>query len=153
MRGKAHFGQYKHRWDTVSLAAYCWVPNAFPHFPAPEVGPRTLLDFVAGDASFVLEALLALAGYLDAKYHDKAVHDRTESRANRRRTDFNGQILAALAVPVGGTDALLCRSRVWPQLRRRLRLSPEDRKARGAIRPRIGLDLSSRHKRGLHMVR
>ena len=101
MRGKAHVGEKKHRWNTVPPAAYCWVPNAFPYFPAPEVGPRTLLDFVAGDASFVLEALLALAAYLDAKYDDKAVHDRTESRAKRRRTDFIGQILAALDRPGG----------------------------------------------------
>ena len=68
------------------LAAYCWVPALFLDFPPPEVGPRTLVDFVAAGASFVVEALHTLAMYI-----------RENKLASCRRSgDALGQIAAAL---------------------------------------------------------
>ena len=48
-----------------------------------------------------------------------------------------GNLWRRWTAPVGGADALFCPSHVWLQLRRRLRQSPENWKAKGAIRPRI----------------
>ena len=76
------------------LAAYCWVPDLFPDFPPPEVGPRTLVDFVAAGASFVVEALLTLAMYS----HE---HRDPKLRSRRRTADAKGQIAAALGLPDG----------------------------------------------------
>ena len=35
------FARKNNRWNMVPLAAYCWYPYAVPHFPSPEVGPRS----------------------------------------------------------------------------------------------------------------
>ena len=94
------------------LAAYCWVPGVFLDFPPPGVGPRTLLDFVAAGASFVVEALRKLATYIHEhssryKGHYKMV--RTRCRAH----DALGQIAAALDQSDGENEVV-----VMPEERR-----------------------------------
>ena len=89
-RPMAHREVTGYRWNRYHgrdpLAAYCWVPDLFLDFPPPEVGPRTLVDFVAAGASFVVEALHTLAMYI----HENKLGSRTRS------ADALGQIAAAL---------------------------------------------------------
>ena len=63
-----HDSRQSYSWTLCPRAAYCWVPDAFPHFPEPVAGPRTLVDFVAGGASFVVEALLTLSMYIHEEF-------------------------------------------------------------------------------------
>ena len=82
------------------LAAYCWVPGVFLDFPPPGVGPRTLLDFVAAGASFVVEALRKLATYIHEHSSRYIGHHKMEWTRCRAH-DALGQIAAALDLSDG----------------------------------------------------
>ena len=82
------------------LAAYCWVPGVFLDFPPPGVGPRTLLDFVAAGASFVVVALRKLATYIHEQSSRFKGHEKMEWTRCRAH-DALGQIAAALDLSDG----------------------------------------------------
>ena len=76
---------------TIPLAAYCWSPNKFPQYLDTRNNTFTLADFVAAEAMFVVEALLAIVRYLDVE-----VPRGVDKRSYRIRHGVKKQIFKTL---------------------------------------------------------
>ena len=82
-----HYGRSR----TIPVAAYCWSPNKFPQYLDTRNNTFSLADFVAAEAMFVVEALLAIVRYLDVE-----VPRGVDKRSYRIRHGVKKQIFKIL---------------------------------------------------------
>ena len=83
-----HYGRSR----TIPVAAYCWSPNKFPQYLDTRNNTFSLADFVAAEAMFVVEALLAIVRYLDVE-----VPRGVDKRSYRIRHGVKKQIFKTLS--------------------------------------------------------